>query len=211
MTITKIGNCCLYIEIDGVRILTDPGTYSTEQDEVVGIDFVLISHEHADHYHLDSVRAIIKNNPEAVIITNSAVSALLAKENIPHEVVAHAQDFNMKGVSLRGWGTKHVAIYKTIEDVENTGYFIGKKLFYPGDAFTLLDQPVDILALPVAGPWMKVSEALDYALAVRPKKCFPVHDGNLRHYGVSHRLPQAVLAQEGIEFVALEEGKTVIF
>ncbi|MBI2052837.1 MAG: MBL fold metallo-hydrolase, partial [Candidatus Ryanbacteria bacterium] len=29
MKITKFGHCCLLIKENGVRILTDPGTYST--------------------------------------------------------------------------------------------------------------------------------------------------------------------------------------
>ena len=40
MKITKFGHCCLLIEENGVRILTDPGTYSTQQSEVKYIDFV---------------------------------------------------------------------------------------------------------------------------------------------------------------------------
>src|ERR1035437_632066 len=211
MTIKKIGHCCLYIKINNIRILTDPGNYSTAQNDILGIDFVLITHEHADHYHLDSLKAIMKNNPSVVIITNNAVSAFLKKENIEHKVVGDKQHFDMNGISLLGWGTKHAAIYKTVENVENSGYIIDNKLFYPGDAFTLLDQPIDILAIPVAGPWMKISEALDYALAVKPKKCFPVHDGNLRHYGVSHRLPKNELTKARIDFIPLQEGQTVDF
>jgi L-ascorbate metabolism protein UlaG (beta-lactamase superfamily) len=211
MTIKKIGHCCLYITINNIRILTDPGTYSTTQNDVVGIDFILISHEHTDHCHLDSLKAIMKNNPSAVIITNNAVSALLKKENITHKVVGDRQNFDMNGVSLSGWGTKHAAIYKTAENVENTGYIIDKKLFYPGDAFTFLDEPVDIIALPVAGGWMKLSEAIDYALAMKPKKCFPIHDGNLRRYGTSHRLPKNELTKAGIEFIPLEEGQEAVF
>ena len=215
MTITKIGHCCLLIKIASgnkmVTILTDPGNYSTGQDTLAGIDFLLITHEHADHYHIESVKAILANNPEVKIITNSAVSKLLMKEKIAHSVIGHDQSSDLKGISLKGWGTKHAPIYKSVEDVENTGYIIADKLFYPGDAFTLLKCPIDILALPVAGPWMKISEAMDYALAVKPRKCFPVHDGNLRKYGVSHRLPKNELSKAGIEFIALEEGQTADF
>src|SRR5579872_3217840 len=177
MNVTKLGHCCLLIEVKGVRILTDPGNYSTAQDTISDIDFVLISHEHADHFHLDSVKKILKNNPKVKIITNDAVSTLLKKENLEHSVVGHNEKTNINGISLMGWGMKHAPIYKTIEDVENTGYFIADRLFYPGDAFTEINKDVEILALPVAGPWMKISEAIDYALKVRPKKCFPVHDG----------------------------------
>ena len=210
MNINKIGHCCLLITIGDIVILTDPGNYSTGQDSMTGIDFVLITHEHTDHFHIDSVKAILANNPDAKIITNSAVSALLKKENINHQIVGHGQEADLRGVSLKGWSTKHAIIYKTLENVENTGYIIADTLFYPGDAFTLLDRPIDILALPVSGPWMKISEAIDYALAVKPKKCFPVHDGNLRKPGGSHRLPKNELSKAGIEFVALEEGQEVV-
>jgi L-ascorbate metabolism protein UlaG (beta-lactamase superfamily) len=208
MKITKLGHCCLLIEQNGVRILTDPGNYSTAQDTLTGIDFVIITHEHTDHLHVESVKAIIKNNLEVKICTNSAVSKILAKENISSTVIEHNQVADLKGVSVKGWGSQHAPIYKTVENVENTGYIIAGRLFYPGDAFTLLDRSIDILALPVAGPWMKISEAIEYALVVKPKKCFPVHDGNLRKYGVSHRLPKNELSKAGIEFIALEEGQT---
>jgi L-ascorbate metabolism protein UlaG (beta-lactamase superfamily) len=213
MKITKIGHCCLLLEIvpagatKPVRILTDPGNYSTNQNVLTDIDFIVISHEHTDHYHIDSVRAILNNNPKAKIITNTAVSELLKKESIEFSIVGHEQVADLAGISIKGWGKKHAQIYKSVEDVENTGYIFADTFYYPGDAFTQPNQPIDILALPVAGPWMKISEALEFALMVKPKKCFPVHDGNLRTYGVAHRLPKRVLEEVGITFVALETGQ----
>jgi L-ascorbate metabolism protein UlaG (beta-lactamase superfamily) len=35
--VTKLGHCCLLIETGGLRILTDPGSYSTSQSEVKDI------------------------------------------------------------------------------------------------------------------------------------------------------------------------------
>ncbi len=207
MTIKKIGHCCLYITIGEVRIMTDPGVYSTAQNEITGIDFLLITHEHADHYHIDSVKAILKNNPKMSIITNHAVSALLKKENIACTIVADGDSFDMNGVMLRGKGTMHAIVYKNIGACENTGYFINDNFFYPGDAFTLPEQPVDILALPVAGPWMKISEAIEYALAVKPKKCFPVHDAIMKTAGFGNAILTSVLSKENIEFVPLDAGQ----
>ncbi len=91
MKITKLGHCCLIIEDQGKRILTDPGTYSTLQNEVKNIDIVLITHEHADHYHLDSLKIVLQNNPNAKIITNSTVGALLEKEGISYSILEHGQ------------------------------------------------------------------------------------------------------------------------
>jgi L-ascorbate metabolism protein UlaG (beta-lactamase superfamily) len=218
MKITKLGHCCLLLDISApkgvIRILTDPGMYSKGQNELTGIYFVLITHEHADHYHVDSVKAVMANNPQAKIITNSAVATLLKKENIACSIVGHGQTADLHGIVLKGWGTKHAIIYKEYGQVENTGYFIGGKLWYPGDNFTPIDWKVEILALPVVAPWMKSSEAIEYAIAVKPKKCFPVHDafleGSIGAQGF-HRLPKMILEKEGIDFIPLEAGQSAEF
>lgn len=210
MKITKFGQCCLLIEEKGLRIVTDPGMYSTAQNELKNIDVVLITHEHADHFHVDSVKKIITNNPNVKIITNGAVGALLAKENIPFTLVADGQTSTEKGILFEGMGTDHAIIWKDLGKCENTSYFIGGKLFYPGDSFYNPKRAVDILALPVAGPWMKISEAIDYLLAVNPKKAFPVHDAILSNPSmVSVMIGRIHLGDT--KFTPLEIGKEYEF
>jgi len=64
MKVKKFGHCCLLIEEDGVRTLTDPGGY-TDLDVVVrqsrNIDVILITHEHADHIHVPSLKRLLEN------------------------------------------------------------------------------------------------------------------------------------------------------
>lgn len=207
MKITKFGHCCMLIEENGLRILTDPGDYTTAQTAVKNIDVVLITHEHADHLHVESLKAALANNPQAKIITNSGVGAILDKEGIPYTLVDDGKETTEKGVKIAGFGKEHAEIYKTWKKVENTSYFIGGRLFYPGDAFYQPNRPVEILALPVAGPWLKISEVIEYALAVKPKICFPVHDGVLVRTGTTHRITGTIVGEAGIEFKALEPGK----
>lgn len=207
MKITKFGHCCLLIEENGVRILTDPGTYSTQQSEVKNIDFVLITHEHADHFHIDSLKALLKNNPQAKVITNKSVGALLEKDGIAFSVVENGQNSDANGVLIEGFGESHALMHTSIPPIQNTGYFIANKLFYPGDAFTNPGKQVEVLALPVAGPWMRLLEAIDYALLIKPKTCFPVHEGILKQPGSTHVIPSKVLEPKGIKFVILEIDK----
>ena len=208
MKITKLGHCCLLVEVKGLRILTDPGTYSTLQNEQKNIDVVLITHEHADHLHVDSLKIILKHSPSARVITNAGVSRILQQEKIPHELVRHGQHTTIQTVLIEGIGEQHAPIYKTIAPVENTGYFIDETFFYPGDAFTVPTKHVTILALPVAGPWLKLSDAVDYALKVKPDSAFPVHDGMLQSdkFGLVHLFPAKVLADNNIRFVLLHAG-----
>ena len=210
MKITKFGHCCLLIEENGTTILTDPGTFTTEQDNVKGIDIILITHEHQDHFHIDSVKRVLVNNPQAKIITNSAVGKLLSDQGIQAEIVEHLGSKQEKGVLFEGFGKDHAVIYEDFGKVINTGYFIGSRLFYPGDSFynpvKEHNRGIEILALPVSAPWMKASEAIDYALAVSPKIAFPVHDALYKNTSMSSFLPSAVLPKKNINFSILEIG-----
>lgn len=206
MQITKLGHCCLLIERKNLRILTDPGNYSETQNTITNIDLVIISHEHQDHLHIDSLKTILGNNPNAKIITNSSVGALLEKENIHYELVDDGKSFNFKGLAIEGFGKDHEPIYNEVGLVENTAYLIDNFLFYPGDSFYNPNRQINTLALPVAGPWMKLSDAVNYALELKPKNAFPVHDGMLKILGPSHRIPKMIFEQNGINFIEMSEG-----
>lgn len=207
MTITKLGHCCLIIETKGVRFMTDPGNYTTVQNEVENIDVVVISHEHTDHLHVESLKIVLKNNPGAQVVCNGSVGKILEKEGIAYTNVSHGEKVEIKGVEIAGNGLKHALIYKDYEQVENTGYFFDGKLFYPGDAFHNPGTPVDILAFPVTAPWCKISEAMDYVMEIKPRVAFPVHDGNLMRHGITNRLPNIFLPKANIQFISLELGK----
>ena len=207
MKITKFGHCCLLIEEKDLRILTDPGNYSVIGDDIKNIDIILISHEHADHIHIPALKKLIENNPKSRIITNKSVSKLLDTENIKYELVKDGQILDLKGFIIEALEGKHELIYKTLADIQNTGFFINNKLFYPGDSFHDPQKNVDILALPVAGPWCKISDAIDYALKIKPRVAFPIHDGALKVMGGNHKVPSIVLPNNGIIFQILEDGK----
>lgn len=211
MNITKLGHCCLIIEINGVRFLTDPGNYTTTQNEAKNIDVVVISHEHTDHLHVESLKAVLQNNQNAKVICNSSVGKILEKESISYILVENSESVEIKGVTISGHGLKHAPIFRDYEQVENTGYLFDKKLFYPGDAFYTPNVPVDILAFPVTAPWCTIAQALDYVLEIKPRIAFPVHDGNLIRHGLTNRLPALKLPEAGIEFFALELEKEYKF
>lgn len=208
MTITKLGHCCLLIEIRGIRFLTDPGAYTTAQNTVTGIHYIVISHEHTDHLHIESLKKVLANNPDAKVVCNSGVGAHLDRESIPYTLIEDGVTLELSGVTLAGHGSTHAPIYKDYEQVENTGIMFDGKLFNPGDSFHNPGCPVDILALPVTGPWCTIAHAINYALEIKPRIAFPVHDGNLvRTTGITVRLPGIELPKAGITFTALEIGK----
>ena len=245
MKITKLGHCCLLLEILGKRLLTDPGLFTPlekivggvsgrmqknpidqkgvmfqnsltgftveAQNRLIDLDAIFITHEHPDHLHMESVKAILQKNPKVKIFAVSAVAKILSAENIASEILGHGQNVNFFGISVEAYGQKHAEIYKAVPRVENTGYLFDNRFWYPGDAFTIPPKPVEILALPVAGPWMKSSEALDYALELLPKSCFPVHDGFLKIPGAFHALPQKFLGEKNIRFETFTNSQSTEF
>lgn len=212
MKIQKLGHCCLLIEEKNLRILTDPGFFTTEQCKgVMDIDVVLITHEHGDHIHIDSLKDILKNNPDAKVITISSVAKMLDEAGIGYGLMEHGKNTTIDGVLIEAFGEIHARFHASMPDVANTGFFIANRFFYPGDAFTDPGKQVEILALPVAGPWMKIGEAVDYALALKPKVAFPVHDAVYVSPALAHRVPGIVLPKNGIEFKAIDGLEMVEF
>lgn len=213
MNITKFGHCCLLIEVDGVRILTDPGNYN-ETPMVLNIDAVLITHEHQDHCHVESLHIVLAKNPGAQVITHAGVGKILDESGIKWELISDGEERLVKQVKIQSFGNEHACIHHDLPPVQNTGFLIAEKLFYPGDSFHNPHQKIEILALPVAGPWMKLSEAIEYAKALKPNVVFPVHDGMLRQgieLGPTRRIPTLLLEPLGIKYVDMTEGSVQDF
>lgn len=213
MKITKFGQCCLLIETQNKRILTDPGRFTVSQNDVRDVDIILITHEHPDHLHSDSLNAILANNPQAIVLCNSSVGKILSELGVEHEVLEGRDHTEKEGIVLEAYDGKHAEIYKEFGQVQNTGYFIADELFYPGDAYIEPGKSVRVLALPVAGPWCRSVDAISYALQVNPEKAFPVHDAILNAEGMAlvHNMFENNLKANGVEFVRLGNDETKEF
>lgn len=208
MKITKLGHCCFISEPkEGLRIMTDPGAFSTLQLSEENISAILITHEHNDHLHIDSLRKVLQNNPKAIVITNTAVGKFLDEAGIEYIKIEDGQKYDLNGVNIVGFGSKHAEIYENYGQVQNTGYMIDA-VCYPGDSFSKPISKVDILALPVTGPWMRIKDAIDYAKDLKPRIVFPVHDAHIHDWAAFlWRGPGNWLEEVGIKFKKLELGK----
>ncbi|VVC00257.1 Beta-lactamase superfamily domain protein [uncultured archaeon] len=212
MKVTKIGHCCMLIEENDLRILTDPGLFTTKQNKLRNIDVVVITHNDIDHLSMESLKKILENNPASEVITNKSTGENLKKEKIHFTRVEEGGKYREKGVTIEGFGKKHATMHELFPEKENTGYLIANRLFYPGDAFTIPEnRKVEILALPVAAPWLKISESIDYAMEIKPKICFPIHDSIMAKPGMFNGMFGTALGKRGIEFMPIENGKEMKF
>lgn len=213
MTITKYGQCCLLIEVAGKRILTDPGVYSRGYGNLTNLDLILITHEHQDHCHIEALTALVAQNPCATVVTNSAVGILLKRVGISFRILEGRESATLADLVIEAFDGPHAEIFGSFGLVQNTGYFISEALFYPGDAYIEPLKPVPVLALPVGGPWCKASDAIRYALSVKPTRAFPVHDALLNPDGVTltHRIFAVLLQEHHISFTPLQAGESATF
>ena len=209
MKITKFGHSCFLVEEGEANILLDPGIYTEGYDNATAVNAVLVTHEHGDHYDPARLKAVLAANPAAKLYANEGVAAECREQGIACEVVAEGREFVVQGIAVKVYGNTHATIYPTLPPVANTGYFIAGRFFYPGDAFLKPEVPVEILALPLIAPWMRVAEAVDYAKALAPKIVIPAHDGILRKPEMVHFVPSQELPPLGIRFVAPGNGESV--
>ncbi len=131
--------------------MTDPGCFTVDKHvQLENIDALLFTHEHPDHYHLESLKSLLDKNPKVTIFANTSVAELLEKENITYQIIRDGETVDYFGIKFSGYGVQHSIQHIYWPLSANTGYMIDEKLFYPGDALTDPKKPVDILALPVA-------------------------------------------------------------
>ena len=208
MRILKFGHACVRVEYDGAAVVIDPGVF-TEVSALDGADAVLITHEHADHYLPDHLRAT-----DAPVFTIDAVAAKI-REDAPEvaervTVVRPGQEFDA-GLPVRAVGELHAVIHPEFPRFINSGYVLtagDEKVYHPGDALTGPDEEVDLLCVPVSAPWLKASEAIDFARAVKAPRNLAIHD---RIYseaglGIVDGHMNAFLPDAGQEYVRLRDG-----
>lgn len=93
----------------------------------------------------------------------------------------------------------------------NSGYVLTageEKVFHPGDALTPPGEAVDVLLVPVSAPWMRASEAIEFARAVKAPRNLAIHD---RVYseaglGIVDGHMNVFLPKEGLSYVRLADG-----
>jgi len=177
MRLTKFGHSAVRLEHGGTTLALDPGVWS-QRESVEGVDAVLVTHEHPDHYAPDLLRAA-----DAPVFTIEAVAAQI-REGAPDlaervTVVAPEETWAIGAIGVRAVGELHAVIHPELPRFHNSGYLLtagDTTVFHPGDALTGPDEAVDVLLVPVCAPWMRVSEGIDFAREVGAPRNVAIHD-----------------------------------
>lgn len=184
MHLTHFGHSCLLANFpdetgSDTSVLFDPGAFSHGFEGVTGLSAILITHQHPDHVDTARLPALIDANPDAMLYADPQTAAQLGPAWQP----VHPGDaLEIQQLRVRGAGGVHAIIHPEIPVIDNISYLVGDRahparLMHPGDALFIPGEPVEVLALPAAAPWMKISETVEYLRAVNPERAIPIHQG----------------------------------
>ena len=184
MRVTKFTHSCLRIDGDAVLVI-DPGAFS-ERSALTGADAVLITHEHFDHLDVDALADAVAQHPGLRVFAHPDVLPKLTAFTDVVTAVQPGTEFSAAGYTVRAYGGEHAIIHPEIPQIANLGFVISDgtdTVYTPGDSYTVPDEHVDTLFVPINAPWMKLSEAIDFVRAVKPGRAFALHDSLLTDTG----------------------------
>ncbi|HLF26188.1 MAG TPA: MBL fold metallo-hydrolase [Anaerolineae bacterium] len=212
--LTYLGHATVLIDLDGVRLLTDPllrqravhlRRRSSPIDPIgcLPVDAVLISHLHWDHLDLPSLRAL--GHHTRLIVPRGAARALRGWGFQRVEEIAAGETTRVGGVKVEATSAHHVgfrlpfgprtACLGYIVRGSHQVYFAGDTDLFPGMAE--LGNDLDAALLPVWGwgptlgaghldPW-RAAEAL---ALLRPRIAVPIHWGTFCPLGMGWARPR---------------------
>jgi L-ascorbate metabolism protein UlaG (beta-lactamase superfamily) len=225
-----IGHATVSIEMDGVRILTDPvlrgrlahlfrHTPLPVLDPLHPVDAVLISHMHQDHLDIPSLKRVGRDTR---ILAPRGAGPLLLKNGFQNVTeMAIGESVMVGAVRVIATPANHNGFRPPFGPRgECLGFIVegSERIYFAGDTDLFSDMadlgPVDLALLPIWG-WgpslgpghldpLRAVEALG---RIAPVAAVPIHWGTLRPLMLS-RAGSAFLSRPPIEFAALAAMRT---
>jgi L-ascorbate metabolism protein UlaG (beta-lactamase superfamily) len=200
--VTLGGNATVLIECGETQIITDPwlgeqvGPWrrwrpaALAPGDLRNVAAVLISHAHADHFHLPSLRAVPRDRP---VLTPGGPAARCL------ERAGFGQVFRLR--EWERWTGTGLAVtaVPSVHCRKSLGYVVelaGRRIYFAGDAgprtpFGTIRKrcgPLDVALLPIGGSSLAVGPfqrhltppmAAEAAAALAPRLALPIHWGHV--------------------------------
>jgi L-ascorbate metabolism protein UlaG (beta-lactamase superfamily) len=200
LRLTYIGHATVLIEVDGVRIITDPVLRPRlgplrrhgpipDPARLGPLDAVLISHGHPDHFDDASLRALPGAPP---LIVPRGLGSIASRGGRPVREVDAGERLDVGPVGVTAVPARH-ARWPRQRSARPLGYLVegSVRVYFAGDTalyrgMSRLAGRVDVALLPV-GRWgpprgparLDPSTAVDAAAMVEAAVAVPIHWGTL--------------------------------
>jgi L-ascorbate metabolism protein UlaG (beta-lactamase superfamily) len=211
MRFTKLGHSCVRLEKDGAVLVVDPGSFSDAAAALDGAAAVLVTHEHPDHLDADAIRAALSTDPDLTLWANQSICAQFGEFGDRVHEVGHGDAVEVAGFDVHVYGVDHALIHSDIPLVINTGFLVDSEVFHPGDSWTVPEEPVRTLLVPISAPWLKAGEMIDYFRQVAPDRGYAIHDAILNEAGLAlfTRMLSVAADPSGVPVARLEPGTSL--
>lgn len=210
--IVWLGHSSFFIRLNGKNLLFDPvlrglpalnrfSELPCREEDILNIDYLLLSHAHRDHFDKDSLEKIFSQNPHAKILSPLKVGKLVQRINkkMHVEEAAWYQQFRTEGVRITflpalHWHRRHLNDFNKMLWGSFMIETASIKIFYAGDTAygshfkdirNKLGEP-DICLLPIGAykptflmkqSHMDPYEAIQSFFDMNGKKFIPMHYG----------------------------------
>jgi len=212
-----IGHSALVVELDGIRLLTDPVTRSRigplrrvepvpERDRLTGIDAVLISHLHWDHLDVPSLRGL---SQRIEIVVPKGAGGWMRTAGFEHvREIAAGETVDIGGVEVEAVEALHSGFRPPLGPTAPAiGYVMrgSESVYFAGDTDLVESMwslgDVDLALIPVWG-WgptlgrglhldpLKAAESLR---RIRPRAAVPIHWGTYWPHAMGRVFPERLV------------------
>lgn len=183
LKITFFKHASLLLEYAGQKIFIDPVSDYADYTQQPKADFILITHEHHDHFDPKAIAAIETNDTK--IIANPNCRNMLNKGQAMKngDVLQLEPDIKLEAVPAYNTTPGRDKFHPKGRD---NGYILtvgGTRIYIAGDTEDILEmkqlKDIDIAFLPVNQPYtMTPEQAIRATKMIRPRILYPYHYGD---------------------------------
>ncbi|MFH0817463.1 MAG: metal-dependent hydrolase [Candidatus Micrarchaeota archaeon] len=182
-----MGHASFEFMLGGRRILIDPFFGNTIRggartlassgsvQKIVRADFILITHEHPDHFEKETVQEIVRRTGAVVVAPRAVLSQVNVADNRKVDVRV-GDKFNLYGIDIQVTPAVHPQSEYPVGYVVSGG---GKSVYHAGDTYEfakMIDIRADWALLPIGGSYtMDTLSAIKACEEIRPKYAVPIH------------------------------------
>jgi L-ascorbate metabolism protein UlaG (beta-lactamase superfamily) len=223
--LTLLGHATVLVELDGVRILTDPllrdrSTFLRAQRRTWDpswtqrLDAILLSHFHRDHYDPRSLRLL---DPATLVVGPPGTARRLRRHGrVDAAELRPGESTRLKAVTVRATRALHGRMPAPFRAValgflvlgSSRVYFAGDTDLFP-ELAELASERLDVALVPIGG-WgprlgaghLDPRRAAEAVRRIAPRVAVPIHWGYLRPLGLG-RFDPRYLTEPGAVFARL--------
>jgi L-ascorbate metabolism protein UlaG (beta-lactamase superfamily) len=211
--VTYVGHATVLVELEGVRLLTDPVLRSwvgplrrqgapPSPGVTKDVDAVLISHLHRDHADLPSLRRL---SADVRMLVSPGAGEFFEQQGFTAvSELAPGGSSKVGGVTVTATDARHPSARRSAPGAESIGFLLGgdRRVYFAGDTdlfegMDALAGGLDLALLPVWG-WgaslgpghLDPERAARAAAILSPRIAVPIHWGTLYPAGLARLRPQ---------------------